>query len=295
MRIDVKPGNYVVAVSGGVDSVVLLDLLTQLPGLQLTVAHFDHGIRDDSDQDATLVKELAQQYGLDFAVEQGKLGAGASEATAREVRYGFLNRVQQQTNAQAIITAHHQDDLLETAILNILRGTGRRGLTSLKSNETLRRPLLHVPKSDIQAYAIKHKLSWREDSTNHDERYTRNYIRHRLLVRFDADARQQLLTLLAQLGQINTEADALIAEQLQAHIVNNGIQRSWFNGLRHDVSKEVLAAWLRSNNIADFDRRTLERITVGVKTKPPGKRLQVLHGYQVAIEPQYLALELVER
>jgi tRNA(Ile)-lysidine synthase len=178
MQVDVKPGKYVVAVSGGVDSMVLLDLLRSLPGVELIVAHFEHGVREDSDEDRKLVEKAAKQYGLAFVCEHGNLGAGISEAAAREARYAFLNRVKAQNDAQAIITAHHEDDLLETAILNILRGTGRKGLSSLGSTEDIIRPLLHVSKKTIRDYATAHGIAWHEDSTNESDVYLRNYIRH---------------------------------------------------------------------------------------------------------------------
>src|SRR6185436_20114617 len=127
MKISVRPGKYVVAVSGGVDSMVLLDLLRQKPKLELVVAHFDHGIREDSAQDRKLVQRIAKAYGLPFVHAKGNLGPKAGEALAREARYAFLRQVQADHDAKAIITAHHQDDMLKTAIMNLLRGTGRRG------------------------------------------------------------------------------------------------------------------------------------------------------------------------
>src|SRR3990172_5722177 len=132
--VDIKLGTYVVAVSGGVDSVVLLHLLVQKgqraegrgqSKYNFIVAHFDHGIREDSKLDRELVQELAKKYNLPFVYNQGNLGPKASEATARDARYAFLNKVKDSVSAQAIITAHHQDDVLETAIINLLRGTNR--------------------------------------------------------------------------------------------------------------------------------------------------------------------------
>src|SRR5688572_27728765 len=133
MKINVAPGKYIVAVSGGVDSMVLLHLLSQHSQSELIVAHFDHGIRPDSAEDRKLVEKTAKKYGLEFVYREGELGPGASEAEAREARYGFLQIIKVKHNAKAIVTAHHQDDMLETAIINMLRGTGRKGLSSLVS------------------------------------------------------------------------------------------------------------------------------------------------------------------
>src|SRR6476469_10942255 len=166
MRIEIPGGKYVVAVSGGVDSVVLLDLLRLYPGVKVTVAHFDHGIREDSHLDRAYVAELAKRYRLPFVYDKGQLGPDASEAEARRARYDFLSKVQQKTGSDALVTAHHENDVLETAIINLLRGTGRKGLSSLTNGEGIIRPLLDVPKSEIIDYAKRHGLQWREDSTN---------------------------------------------------------------------------------------------------------------------------------
>ena len=295
MEVDLQPGRYVLAVSGGVDSMVLLDLLAGRPGLELVIAHFDHGIRVESADDAEFVRAEADKRGLAFVTERAELGANASEAVARAARYQFLRAAKTEHKADAIITAHHQDDLLETAILNILRGTGRRGLTSLQSTAEIKRPLLQTPKNDIKSYAVQRKLSWREDTTNRDERYTRNYIRHRLLVKFDAGARQRLLAAIDQTRVVNAELEQLLTELLAGHTEHGGVDRQWFASLPHEVAREVMATWLRQGGVADFDRHTIERLTVQAKVKPAGKQLDVLHNYQLNVTKQSLALQPATR
>ena len=296
MQIDVPTGKYVVAVSGGVDSMVLLDILSKLPGLSLIVAHYDHGIRSDAMEDRLLVEKAAARYGLSFVYDEGRLGRRASEATARRTRYQFLEGVLQRTQADAIITAHHQDDVLETAVINILRGTGRKGLTALRATPQRLRPFLAITKADIVAYARSHDLVWREDSTNHDERYLRNYIRLRILPRLKPAGRQKLLDIITATQQINHEID----ETLEA-VLANGLQerhsmtRSWFIGLPFAVSKEVMAAWLRGENVGGFDTRTIERATIGAKTLAPGSRIDIHHGIVLCVEKDTLALSGFER
>lgn len=292
MKLDVQPGKYVVAVSGGVDSVALLDMLTRLPALQLVVAHLDHGIRPDSNLDAELVERLAAQHELPFAAERAELGPQASEATARQARYAFLRRVQAEHGAQAIIMAHHQDDVMETALLNLARGTGRRGLTSLRSTDGIVRPLLYMPKAELVQYANQHHLSWREDSTNRDERYARNYIRNRLQANQNADARQRLLALITQARAVNDQLDTGLMQLLATR---SGLPRQWFARLPHDLSTEVMTTWLRQQGLADFDRATITRLTVQAKTKPIGKKLDVRHGHQLHITKESLALRPPER
>jgi tRNA(Ile)-lysidine synthase len=287
-----KSGSYVVAVSGGVDSIVLLDILRQRPGLKLTVAHFDHGIRDNSAADRRFVTELAKRYSLPFAYDEGRLGAGASEAAARQARYAFLRRVQAGNGARAIVTAHHQDDLLETAVLNMLRGTGRKGLTALKSRPDLVRPLLDVPKTAVVDYARAKGLAWREDVTNADQAYLRNYVRHQILPRFNETDRANLLKILRTLTVTNQELDEVLTDMLG---VSDTIDRDWFNQLPHNVAREVLATWLRAHGINNFDRPTLERLVVAGKTAAAGKQFPVKGKFVMYVRADHLALADPER
>ena len=254
---------------------VLLDLLRQKPRLELVVAHFDHGIRPDSAADRKLVQRIAKSYGLPFVHASGNLGPKAGEALAREARYTFLRKVQQEHGAEAIITAHHQDDMLETAIMNLLRGTGRRGLSSLKSRDGLVRPLLDWTKKDIRDYAEEHDLVWAEDSTNSDERYLRNYIRHNILSRFTKDGRDTLLRHMKQAGKINEEIDNLLDKDLDDQPARNELSRNWYLHLPYAVATEMMAAWLRRNGVAQFDRHMIERLVVAAKTAAPGKLADV--------------------
>jgi tRNA(Ile)-lysidine synthase len=192
---------YVVAVSGGVDSVVLLDMLVskqpsniyQLPttNYQLIVAHFDHGIRDDSNQDAIFVAKLAKKYGLPYVEKRVDLGVNASEEKARDERYDFLRSVAKQHDAK-LVTAHHADDVIESIAINLSRGTGWRGLAVIDSDVI--RPLTDMNKSEILSYARNHNLKWREDSTNSTNVYLRNRIRSKI-ANLDSDTKRQLLGL----------------------------------------------------------------------------------------------------
>ena len=292
MNIELEPGKYVVAVSGGVDSVVLLDVLRGLPGAELVVAHFDHGIREDSAADRKLTQELADSYDLAFEYGEGQLGPGTAEAAARVARYQFLEEVRQEHAADAIVTAHHQDDAIETAVINLLRGTGRKGLSSLSDRPDVRRPLLEVPKSELIGYAREHDLEWREDSTNNDQAYLRNYVRHNLLPRFDEPARQELLGIIRRSRDNNNELDQFLANQLSGQ---DDLDRQWFNGLPHEVALEVMAAWLRRRGIRDFDRRSLERLVVAAKTGYYGQRFDVRRGAVMKVGKDGLALAVAER
>ena len=295
MKIDVEPGKYVVAVSGGVDSVVLLDLLVKQPGLQLVVAHFDHGMRVESGEDRQFVQALAKKYELPFAYAEGQLGTGTSEAVAREARYKFLRKVMRDTKSRGIITAHHEDDLLETAVINLLRGTGPKGLSSLKDTDDIFRPLLSIPKKEIITYAKQKKLEWHEDATNADTLYLRNYIRHKLLPRFDAVARNRFRTLIDSAHATNTAIDSLISGQLDIQSSHDILDRRWLIMLPHAVAKEVIATWLRLHGVREFDKKTIERIVVGGKTYVAGKSIDVNAALVIKVSKDGLALVSRER
>jgi len=231
---------YIIAVSGGIDSVVLLDMLVtnrcpgfEAKGSRLIVAHFDHGIRTESVGDAEFVRELAESYGLKYVTKRVELGVGASEETARIERYNFLRQCCKDYNAQ-LVTAHHQDDLVETMIINLIRGTGWRGLASLESSKCCFRPLLGTPKQVIAGYAQERQLLWKEDSTNQQQSYLRNYVRLTLLpvmLARDPQAKQKLLGI----NQSVAELKSAIATELQNIIPNNTFDNSAVSLTRYQL------------------------------------------------------------
>lgn len=291
MKIKLDPGKYVVAVSGGVDSVVLLDMVRQLPEVKLIVAHFDHGIREDSAEDRRFVQQMAMQHGLPFTFSEGKLGPGASEDQARRARYTFLEQVRNAADARAIILAHHQDDAIETAIINLLRGTGRRGLSSLRERQGISRPLLHATKRQLRAYALARGLEWREDSTNQDIAYLRNYVRHKLLPRFTIEQRKKLLTLVNTMAETNQQLDTQLINYLHVQPSRGVLSRKAFVHLPHNVAREVMASWLRHQGVRGFDSKALERLVVAAKTAKPGTFTDALLGYSLRIGKDQLQLE----
>lgn len=284
MNISIKPGAYLVAVSGGVDSMVLLDMLAGIPNLVLTVAHFNHGMRSDARSDEQLVRRAAQRYGLSFVCAKGHLGVAASEAQAREARYAFLQEARLLAGAQAIVTAHHQDDSIETALINILRGTGRKGLSSLASTEQLMRPLLSYSKQDILAYATAHSIVWHEDSTNASDAYTRNYIRNHIVPRLGKTGRAELLRYIQRAKVLNDEIETLLAAELCRGARADGISRNWFIQLPYQVSTEIMASWLRAYGIREFDRKTITRLTVLAKVARAGKLVNINAGFLLKVE-----------
>ena len=287
-------GRYVLAVSGGVDSIVLLDLLakqakspklrvpssdkkapsSQLPvrSYKFVVAHFNHGIRLDSGEDEKLVADAAGKYGLRFKVGQGRLGPGTSEDQARAARYKFLETVRKSCQAKIIITAHHQDDVMETAILNLLRGSGRRGLTAIIQNPRIIRPLAGISKRQIINYAQKNNLAWREDPTNIDSRYLRNYIRRYIMPSMKASDRQRFLAIIERMAQLNRDIDSQLKQLSKFVRQGDNINRHNFIMLPTSIGRELLAYWLRAQPGARLDKKTIGRLLIMIKTAQPGTK-----------------------
>jgi tRNA(Ile)-lysidine synthase len=179
----------IVAVSGGVDSMVLLDLFTRERGVALTVGHFNHSLRgQESEADESFVAERARLYGIPFQAGRGdtageskRRGVGIQEA-ARDLRYDFLFRLRETTGARCIATAHHADDNAETILLHLFRGAGVQGMSGIPAvRDGIIRPLLFAQREEIEEYARNEHIPFRTDSSNAKDGYTRNAVRHHVL------------------------------------------------------------------------------------------------------------------
>lgn len=279
---------YIVAVSGGVDSVVLLHKLTSASSASnpqspiFIVAHFDHGIRADSHSDAEFVKRLALSYGCEFVMRKGELGPNSSEAEARLARYEFLYSAMKQSGAEAIITAHHQDDVIETMLVNILRGTSPRGLIGF-TRPNIVRPFLSKQKSWITDYAHQHKLEWREDSTNANQQYLRNYIRISLIPKLKGKHVNKLLEIRDAISKKYSEIDDQIKKIIVQITNKNMLSRSQFVQYPFIVQKEIVAALLRMYD-CDVNSELVNKVAIAIKTLPVSKRLEIGSGFELKAE-----------
>ena len=176
------------AVSGGADSMCLLHLLKSA-GIEVTAAHFEHGIRgEESLRDLNFVRDFCGKNAIPFVFERADVpsyavqnGMGIEEA-ARKLRYEFLERSLESLNYDLIATAHNADDNAETMVFNLVRGSGTMGLRGIpRRRGNIVRPLLSVTRAEIEAYLKEKALPHVEDSTNQSDDYTRNLIRHRLI------------------------------------------------------------------------------------------------------------------
>jgi tRNA(Ile)-lysidine synthase len=195
-----------VAVSGGPDSVVLLDLLMTTRsrhGWQLVVAHVDHGIHPESARVAGMVESLAASHGIGFQCRRLHLGPDTSETEAREARYAALEAMRVQEDAAFVATAHHADDQAETVLLRVLAGTGPAGLAAMSAVQgSIVRPLLPFRREVLARYLLDHQLSAWEDPANSDARHLRSWVRGSLMPRI----RERLPDVDAQLLRVSRQA-----------------------------------------------------------------------------------------
>ena len=226
----------ILALSGGIDSMVLADLL-QKAKVEFVAAHCNFHLRgEESDGDDWFVRKFAEKRGIQcfvkhFETEKYAAKYGISiEMAARDLRYSWFEQLRRQLGYDKIAVAHHADDQAETFFINLLRGAGLRGLKGMQpQNGVIIRPLLWASREQIRKYAVENHIVWREDHTNVESVYLRNRIRNQLLPVFDElqpGARQGLYKSLEHLASENELYRALLKEKLEQIVERDGdVQR----------------------------------------------------------------------
>jgi len=237
-RLDLAGRRVLVAVSGGIDSAVLLAALRESAGplgLSLVVGHVDHGLRGaESRADAAFVRARAESLGLTAAaarVEPARLRAGRSsrerptlQEACRALRYAALRRLAAKVGAERVATAHTADDQAETVLLRLLRGTGPDGLAGIPERSpdgVVVRPLLGTPRAAVLRFAAERRVAWREDASNRQPRYARSRLRHDWLPELARAFNPRLVQSLASLA----EAQQRDREWIEAAVAREAEQR----------------------------------------------------------------------
>ena len=223
----------VVAVSGGPDSVCLLDVLFALKDelqISLVVAHFEHGLRPGEDEQETeFVRHLAHSYGLEFYTAKASAGLrhgrGSLEERARQERYGFLTEVKNKIRAQKIALGHQLDDQAETVLMRLLRGSGTHGLGAIPPvrDTVIIRPLINISRGEVQDYLRQKGISWMQDSSNLEPVHLRNKIRLELLPLL-RNYQPRILEVLARTAEIIREDENLLVQQAQEWLDQNALK-----------------------------------------------------------------------
>jgi tRNA(Ile)-lysidine synthase len=248
---------YLLACSGGLDSMALAHLLWKA-GISFELAHVNFGLRgEESDGDEAFVRAWAKERNLPVHVHQAQTkkiaeNQGISiQMAAREIRYHFFETVRDQHGLAGIVLAHHEDDQLETILLNLLRGTGIEGIYGMSERrDWLIRPLLSFSRQEIAAFMELEQLPWREDSSNASTDYKRNKLRHSLmpaLYDLDTDARKNLLHSFGRLKVTGKAFFTLFAQWKTQHVTaQQGIQCLPYTALLQvQGGASLLYFWLR--------------------------------------------------
>ncbi|WP_034040124.1 tRNA lysidine(34) synthetase TilS [Wocania ichthyoenteri] len=237
-----KESKLLVAISGGIDSVVLTHLCHQLD-LNIALAHCNFNLRGkESDADEEFVLQLAENLDLEVFIENfdtenfAKDNKLSIQMAARELRYSWFEELSEQLGFDYILTAHHADDNLETFLINLSRGTGLEGLTGIPAvNNKLARPLLPFSREVIEIYAKAKKLKWREDSSNASTKYLRNKLRHDVIPILKEVNPQLLQNFQNTLNNLNGSTN-IIAESIDGFL-NKAIESMDKNEVKFKISE----------------------------------------------------------
>ena len=268
---------YLIGVSGGRDSVALLRCMVDLGYDKLVVCHLDHQLRGRFSQaDARFVEKLAKSYQVGFELGSANVGALAKnkkmsiEAAAREARYSFFAGVARLRRCHTIFLAHHVDDLVETFLINLFRGTGLAGLAAMREVSTRRidnvgltivRPLLSVWRDEIDSYVREHRLRFREDASNKNLAPLRNRIRHRVIPYLEKTFRRNIRQNIWRTATIAAEEENWIDNQMR--VSPHREDRLSVKGLRAlpvALQRRTILKWLRAQNLSEIGFEAIERV-----------------------------------
>src|SRR5437867_2452656 len=293
-RLFREPGEALVAVSGGADSVALLDLLNAIAkelGLSLVVAHVDHGIQLESWNVGKMVQELATTYGLPFESTELHLGHEATETEARRARYAWLHDVQRRRGAKYVVTAHHEDDQVETIVLRSLRGSAPAGLAGIaaRGRGGLVRPLLPFTRRELALYATERGLPVHDDPATRNPRPVRSWIRTTLLPllneRLGARLRGDLLAQGRHAASDRRAWDRMLdlVPDLALHVEGESftVARASVCGYDNALSVALLRAAARRVGLVLGPTRA-QRI-VALAQRPSGRRLPLGDGWSAEV------------
>ena len=230
--LKLKENKFLLAHSGGVDSSVLFDLFLKLD-LQFGLVHCNFNLRgNESEDDFNFVKEIANSNKKIFfykkfnTVKYSILNKKSIQLSARELRYSWFLEILEKENYKYIVTAHHLNDQLETFLINSSRGSGLKGIIGIPSNNNnLLRPLLIFSKDKILDYAKKNKIKWREDSSNKENKYLRNFIRNKIIkdwIKYDPELINKFSNTLKNLNSTHEAFKVIIKKFKKDYFVEDG-------------------------------------------------------------------------
>ena len=277
----------ILAVSGGVDSMALLAMYAHA---DIVVAHIDHGTRKSSAEDAAFVRRKCQELGVKFYETRLKLGEGVSEELARKKRYEFLKTIQEKEGG-TICTAHHFDDVLESIAINLIRGTGWRGLTPFYDDELVR-PLIisRMWKRDVLKFAGEQNICFRQDPTNYEADYLRNRVREKM-TELDETARTDIIELFEKQNELRGKIEKLVTELAKQTVVGKNFhKKELILAADEKVALEVLRKICLMHGYS-LTRKQLTDFLSAIRTYAPHKKFNLPKNYFVTILKNYFEFE----
>lgn len=254
-----KNSNILVAMSGGVDSSVLTDLLLKSSlDLRISIFHLDHMYRVDSNEDYNLCENLAKKNNVDFygykinVLQKSQKSGLSFENYARKLRYELIYNLLKKNKYDFVMTAHHKDDNVESVFMNIIRGSGLSGLEGIKQKSyKIIRPLLIYTKSQLYEYANENNIFYREDYTNNDNIFYRNYLRNDIIPNIEKFFEIKLSDKVANLTQ-NIKNDNDYFNEIVSNEINNHFRIDYIFKCENDLNFNIdYIKYLHDKNYAD--------------------------------------------
>ena len=265
-------------------------LLAMYAHADIIVAHIDHGTRKSSAEDADFVRRKCQELGVKFYETKLELGEGVSEELARKKRYEFLKTIQEKEGG-TLCTAHHLDDVLESIAINLIRGTGWRGLTPFYGDELVRPFIISkMWKRDVLKFADEQKICFRQDPTNYEADYLRNRVREKM-AELDETARVDIINLFERQNELRGKIEKIVTELAKQTVVGKNFhKKELFLTADEKVALEVLREICLMHGYS-LTRKQLADFLSAIKTYVPHKKFNLPKNHFVTIFKNYIMFE----
>ncbi|MBF0780003.1 MULTISPECIES: tRNA lysidine(34) synthetase TilS [unclassified Granulicatella] len=292
------------AVSGGIDSMVLLHLFSQLPSQErpnFMVASVNHGMRVDSANDVEHVRQFCKIHHIPFYTNTDIPQHLRSEEEAREYRYAFFDNILMQFHCDYLVTAHHAQDQVETILFKLMRGSSLQGISGMSlfrqmtNGCVLARPLLLYTKKDIERYALKEQVSHVVDSTNESLNYTRNRLRHLIVPQLEREQEnlgEHFINFSNDLKDVLSIVKDSVACVYPEVCKDNQLNKHALLKLSVPMQKEIIAKWLFDNDV--LERYSVNQLLLLLSKQDGEKRIRLKENMWCVVSYQHIFLTTVK-
>ena len=270
----------VCAISGGVDSMCLLDIVKKY-NVNIICAHVNHNLREESFEEYEFVKNYCNDNNIIFeGITLDKIEKGNLESEFRKRRYSFFESLINKYNAKYLLTAHHGDDLMETILMRIVRGSSINGYSgfekeSIRDNYSILRPLIYLTKDELYSYAKSNNIEYREDKTNNSDKYTRNRYRKYILPKLKEEnnnVHKKFIKFSEELNDSYKFINSYVNELLDKYYINNKLNIEYIKSLDDFIIKKIIFNLLKDiykSNINLIDDNNINEVLKVIKSNKP--------------------------